>query len=437
MEHPRLPVPDDVQTSIEQATHRQRAARRSTALRRCSLDRSDRASARAPPGADHRRRHGRARHPRWRREAVNETALRGRDRGVAARPRWLPRASRPSQSADFDPALGLDTAELFAFIGATQATAVGEAGHGSRRRRSSARAGFVKRLAAAARRARHGRCAAPRRRGPRRRRSGWRTSSPRTGSRRSWSRGTTPNRLTVTRQLPLRADSTKTLDLCLFVNGIPVATAELKNPLTGQTVEHAIEPVPHRPGPEERHARRAGARALRGRPRAGGDDDAARRAARRSSCRSTSGHDGRRGQPAEPGRAIAPSYLWEQVWQRDAWLDLLAPLRPRRDARRRGRRGQAGGRARSSSPATTSGTPCSSSRPTPREHGAGQNYLVQHSAGSGKSNTIAWLAHRLSTLHDAADHKVFDKVVVITDRVVLDRQLQDTIYQFEHATAWS
>jgi len=65
--------------------------------------------------------------------------------------------------------------------------------------------------------------------------------------------------------------------------------------------------------------------------------------------------------------------------------------------------------------------------------GAGQNYLVQHSAGSGKSNTIGWVAHRLSNLHDSADRKNFDKVVVITDRIVLDRQLQDTIYQFEHA----
>ena len=68
-----------------------------------------------------------------------------------------------------------------------------------------------------------------------------------------------------------------------------------------------------------------------------------------------------------------------------------------------------------------------------KANGAGKSYLVQHSAGSGKSNTIAWTAHRLSNLHDATDTKVFDKVVVITDRVVLDRQLQDTIYQFEHA----
>ena len=68
-----------------------------------------------------------------------------------------------------------------------------------------------------------------------------------------------------------------------------------------------------------------------------------------------------------------------------------------------------------------------------KERGAGHNYLVQHSAGSGKSNSIAWLAHRLSSLHTDDDAQVFNKVVVITDRVVLDRQLQDTISQFEHA----
>lgn len=65
-------------------------------------------------------------------------------------------------------------------------------------------------------------------------------------------------------------------------------------------------------------------------------------------------------------------------------------------------------------------------------HGAGRNYLIQHSAGSGKSNSIAWLAHRLSSLHDAADQKIFHSVIVITDRLVLDRQLQDTIFQFDH-----
>ena len=65
-----------------------------------------------------------------------------------------------------------------------------------------------------------------------------------------------------------------------------------------------------------------------------------------------------------------------------------------------------------------------------KAHGAGQSYLVDHSAGSGKSNTIAWTAHRLSNLHDTTDTKVFDEV---PDRLVLDPQLQETIYQFEHA----
>ena len=69
-----------------------------------------------------------------------------------------------------------------------------------------------------------------------------------------------------------------------------------------------------------------------------------------------------------------------------------------------------------------------------KAHGAGRNYLIQHSAGSGKSNSIAWLAHRLSSLHDEHDDKVFHSVIVVTDRRVLDQQLQATIYQFEHKT---
>ena len=69
-----------------------------------------------------------------------------------------------------------------------------------------------------------------------------------------------------------------------------------------------------------------------------------------------------------------------------------------------------------------------------KANGAGRNYLVQHSAGSGKSNSIAWLAHRLASLHDKHDEKVFHSVIVVTDRRVLDQQLQSTIYQFEHKT---
>ncbi len=69
-----------------------------------------------------------------------------------------------------------------------------------------------------------------------------------------------------------------------------------------------------------------------------------------------------------------------------------------------------------------------------RENGAGHNYLVQHSAGSGKSNSIAWLSYRLSGLHNDQNERIFDSVVVVTDRRVLDSQLQNTIYQFENKT---
>ena len=68
----------------------------------------------------------------------------------------------------------------------------------------------------------------------------------------------------------------------------------------------------------------------------------------------------------------------------------------------------------------------------PARKAPGHNYLIEHSAGSGKSNTIGWLAHRLASLHDEQDQRVFDSVIVVTDRLVLDQQLQDTIYQFEH-----
>ena len=120
------------------------------------------------------------------------------------------------------------------------------------------------------------------------------------------------------------------------------------------------------------------------------------------------------------------SYLWEQVWERDALLDILnrfVHVEP-----------------------TPKGKANEGAIIFPRYHqwdavlrvadharanGAGNNYLVQHSAGSGKSNTIAWLAHRLSTLHNDTDTKVFNKVIVITDRKVLDRQMQATVGQFE------
>lgn len=67
-----------------------------------------------------------------------------------------------------------------------------------------------------------------------------------------------------------------------------------------------------------------------------------------------------------------------------------------------------------------------------KKNGSGKSYLIQHSAGSGKSNSIAWLAHRLTGLHDYEDNKIFQSVIIVTDRRVLDSQLQSTVYQFDH-----
>ena len=77
--------------------------------------------------------------------------------------------------------------------------------------------------------------------------------------------------------------------------------------------------------------------------------------------------------------------------------------------------------------------PCGNSSVAARNEGPSHNYLIQHSAGSGKTNSISWLSHRLASLHTASDEKIFDCVIVITDRRVLDKQLQDAIYQIEHA----
>jgi len=236
------------------------------------------------------------------------------------------------------------------------------------------------------------------------------------------------NRLTVVRQLAY-GQGQNTLDLCLFVNGIPVATAELKNPLTNQTVEHAK--VQYRTDRDPANVL-LGRRAL---VHFAVDPEEVAMTTKLDGQRTqflpfNLGYDGGAGNPLNPD-GYRTSYLWERVWQRDAWLDLLARF-IHVEMPTEGSKAEKHAKAHIIFPRFHQWDAVLRLEADAREHGAGENYLVQHSAGSGKSNTIAWLAHRLSTLHNATEEKVFEKVVVITDRVVLDRQLQDTIYQFEH-----
>jgi type I restriction enzyme R subunit len=136
------------------------------------------------------------------------------------------------------------------------------------------------------------------------------------------------------------------------------------------------------------------------------------------------------GNPENPG-GYRTWYLWEQVWQRDSLLDILARF-IHLEVKERRFDGKTVRKETMIFPRYHQLDSVRKMEADARGKGAGQNYLVQHSAGSGKSNSIGWLAHRLAFLHNALDKKVFDSVVVVTDRVVLDQQLQDTVYQFEH-----
>lgn len=246
------------------------------------------------------------------------------------------------------------------------------------------------------------------------------------------------NRLTVTRQVYFSAANRKSIDLVLAVNGVPVLTAELKNPLSGQDVHDAIRQYRGDRDPREPLlAFKRGALV-----HFAVDPDQAFMTTRLDNKVThflpfNRGNDGGAGNPPSDGYRTA--YVWEDVWQRDSLLDLIGRYLHLEVTTR-------------DVPVTKSGiTTIKRIRKEtmifPRYHqrdavqrltsaartqGAGRNYLVQHSAGSGKSNTIAWLAHQLASLHDRQDAKVFDSIVVITDRTVLDQQLQDTIYQFEH-----
>ncbi len=265
------------------------------------------------------------------------------------------------------------------------------------------------------------------------------------------------NRLTVVRQLHYSlTEPGASVDLALFFNGIPVATAELKNQFTGQTVEDAKNQYRRRNPKELLFARRTLVHFAVDQDlvfvttRLAGD---ATRFLPFNTGSNGPGRSGGAGNPSDPNGSYRTVYLWERVWHRDAWLDLIHRFLHIEDENLKK------GRAPAHRPGSAHTMPLIFPRfhqwHAVREltahaasHGAGQNYLVQHSAGSGKSNTIAWLAHRLSSLHTpdrpaaidpearaaglGPNQLVFDKVIVITDRRVLDQQLQDTIYQFEH-----
>ena len=252
------------------------------------------------------------------------------------------------------------------------------------------------------------------------------------------------NRLTIRRQVSFasivlkRPDGTPrtcVIDVVLCVNGLPVVTVELKNPLTGQRARDACKQYQ-----TDRDGRdplfRFKERAL---VHFAVDPDEAWMTTELKGTETeflpfNRGDNNGAGNPPVPDN-WKTHYLWDEVLQAASLLDILQRFM-HLDVTERTVDTQSGKRTvrreRMIFPRYHQLGAVRSLVAHARAHGPGRNYLIQHSAGSGKSNSIAWLAHRLSSLHDAKDAKVFDSVVVITDRLVLDQQLQNTIYQFEH-----
>jgi type I restriction enzyme, R subunit len=240
------------------------------------------------------------------------------------------------------------------------------------------------------------------------------------------------NRLTVTRQVRFNPGGQDSVDMMVSLNGLPVATLELKNSLTGQTVEHAKRQYQHDRDPKlPLFQFKRGALVHF----AVDTDDVFM--ATRLSGRGTfflpfnRGNGGGRGNPTVEGEGYKTQYLWREVLERHSLLDILARFM-HLVVEEETRDGKARKKEKLIFPRYHQLDVVRRLEGAAREEGPGHSYLVQHSAGSGKSNSIAWTAHRLASLHDAQDRKVFHSVVVVTDRRVLDQQLQETIYQFEH-----
>jgi type I restriction enzyme R subunit len=239
------------------------------------------------------------------------------------------------------------------------------------------------------------------------------------------------NLFSLVRQLRYSEKIDNSLDLVLFLNGIPILTAELKNPLSGQTVKDAIEQ--YRADRDPREPLLAYGRCL---AHFAVDPDLVYVTTRLDGAKTlflpfNQGKFGGAGNPPVPPtrKGYATSYLWERIWARDSMLDLIRQFI--QEVEVEDERGRKTGDRFLIFPRFHQLDAVRSLVGDAFQLGPGRRYLIQHSAGSGKTNTIAWLAHRLSTLHNVLDERVFDSIIVISDRRILDRQLQRVMRQFE------
>ena len=239
------------------------------------------------------------------------------------------------------------------------------------------------------------------------------------------------NRLKVVRQVYYSRKNRNSVDLVLSLNGLPVATLELKNRFTGQSTADAKKQYADtRDNKELLFAFKK--RAL---VHFAVDDEAVYMATRVDGSKTywlpfNKGYNHGAGNAPNPG-GYRSDYLWRDILSKDSWLEIIGRF-IHLQTEEFTFEGQTRKKETLIFPRYHQLDAVRKITHHAQEYGAGRNYLVQHSAGSGKSNSIAWLCYRLSGLHNADDQRIFDSVIVVTDRRVLDSQLQNTIYQFEH-----
>lgn len=234
------------------------------------------------------------------------------------------------------------------------------------------------------------------------------------------------NLLHLQRQLKFSEADEKSLDMCIFLNGLPIFTIELKNQISGQNVVHAIKQYEGTRDPKEplfRFKRCLAHFAV--------DNELVYVTTELAGPKThflpfNQGADGGAGNP--PCKiGYATSYLWQDVWQKPRILDLIQRFIRVVDVL--DDKGKKTDKQRQIFPRFHQLTCVRELGADAQKHGAGRRYLNQHSAGSGKTNCIAWLANSLATLHTPDGKPVFSSVIVISDRRVIDRQLQRTLTQ--------
>lgn len=238
------------------------------------------------------------------------------------------------------------------------------------------------------------------------------------------------NTFSVIRQVKYSMRNENSIDMVIFLNGFPIFTIELKNQLTGQSVQNAL-----RQYKTDRDHNEPLLQFKRCLTHFAVDTEEVYMTTKLVGLKTfflpfNKGYEMSAGNPPAK-KKYKTEYLWEDIWTKDTILEIIGRFL----CLQREDKIDANGKKRIEEklifPRYHQLDAVRRLIHDSEEYGAGKNYLIQHSAGSGKSNTIAWTAHRLADLHNADDQKIFDSVVVITDRRVLDKQLQNTVAQFE------